>query len=543
ITPDLGQQICQRDGIKALLHPSIASLGSQYVITLQALNAANGDTLAEAQATANSENTILAALDKAGTQLRRKLGESLASIRQFDQPLEEATTSSLPALQALTLADNYMSAGDYPAAIRSAQRAVALDPNFAMAYRTLAFGLGDNGDAAAGLQAAEKGFALRNRTSERERMQIAGAYYDLSGQLPKAVRIYQSDTQVYPRDAIAWNDLAVAYGFLGEFHRQLAAALTALRLEPAESEPYENAAGSYAELNQLDAANAILQSALAHHFNIGVIHGMLWEIAWAQGNAAAQARQAALLGATPASRMHLLEFQAGVAALHGQLTQARRLDAQVLPLAQQLGLETATANDCAALEGLAEAGYGERATALKSAATLVASGRPNAEALAAGIYAQTGDAAAAVKALAAATKQLPDSMYMRYITPAMVAAEAAIRRHDGAAAVAAMAPAAAYDGNVAAALYEQGAAELAAGHAAAAAAAFGRVLALKAVALNWTSPAPYSLSQLDLARAYTLEHDIPQARTAYQNFFALLQHADPGLPVLAQARAEYARLH
>ncbi|MGH9486308.1 MAG: hypothetical protein ACRD04_01800 [Terriglobales bacterium] len=225
VTAGIGQQICQRNQIKALLHPSIASLGSQYVITLQALDAASGATLAETQATTDSPSTVLAALDAASTRLRRKLGESLASIHEFNQPLAEATTSSLPALQAYTLAEQQWAAGNNPAAILAAQHALALDPNFAMAWRLAAAAEGNLNNIEASIQDGAKAFSLRYRASERERMQITAMYYLLIQRYSKSVRAYQTLTQTYPRDFLAWADLADAYSELGQFPQWLQAAL------------------------------------------------------------------------------------------------------------------------------------------------------------------------------------------------------------------------------------------------------------------------------------------------------------------------------
>lgn len=546
VTAELGRSICQRDGIKALLHPSIASLGSRYVITLDALDASSGDILAETQTTASSPDGVLNALDQATTRLRGKLGESLASVRAFDQPLKEATTSSLPALRAYTEANHQLDLGDYSATIRSAQHAVALDPNFAMAYRTLAAANSDLGNWQAATQNAQKAFALRSRASEQERMAITAAYYQYTYQWEKALATYQDQTQTYPRDFVAWNDLAVTYIELGRPHEGLQASLTAMRLGADSINPYLNAVFAYGCLNRLDEAKAVLDSAVARHVGGFLTHEYLADVAWEQGDTAAQAREDKLARASPQGALDLLLRDAVIAVMQGQLTRARQLDAQALVAAQPLGEAAPTAWGNAELEGMAEAAYGEPAAAGRAAALLAASSSPMAEAVAAEIYALAGDHARAVQMLTEVDRQMPDATPVQKRDTPIIVAEAALHSHHGAQAVAAMAPAAAYDALAPAALYEEASALLASGNGAAAAVAFQRVLALKPAALSLFSgnvPVCYiPLAQLGLARADAQQHQAAAARTAYQNFFALWQNADANLPILVQAKAEYARL-
>ncbi|MGH9484465.1 MAG: protein kinase domain-containing protein, partial [Terriglobales bacterium] len=407
LTAELGRTLCQREGVKALLHPSIAALGNQYIVTLQALDVTTGNTLAETEATANSPGRVLTALDHATTSLRRKLGESLSSVRQFDQPLEEATTSSLPALQAYSQADHQLDMGNYSAAILSAQRAVTLDPNFAMAYRTLAAANSDLGNWQAATQNAQKSFALRSRTSESERMAITAAYYEYTYQRDKALAAYQAETQTYPRSFVGWNNLGVTYMKLGRPQQALPAALTAMRLGADFINPYINAAVTYEELNRLDDAKAVLASAVARHVGGWHAHELLAEVAWAQGDTAAQTREDNLVRAKPQGALDLLQRDATIAVMQGQLARARQLDAQALVVAQQLSEGAQTVIDSAELEGLAAAAYGESAAAERAATTLAASGSPLAEAVASAIYAVAGDRVKATSVLAQVERQMP----------------------------------------------------------------------------------------------------------------------------------------
>ena len=220
VTIETAREICQRNGVKALLAGSIASLGSQYVVTLDAIDSSSGDNLAEVQGRADSKEQVLKTLDSTASQLRGKLGESLASLKRFDTPLEAATTSSLEALKSFTLGDVKHSAVDEVAAIPFYKRAVELDPNFAMAYATLGTIYGNLGQADLAEDYRKKAFDLKDRTSEREKLYITAHYFMDSGQLDKGIQAYELFKQTYPRDNVPHSNLAVEYVLnLGDFER------------------------------------------------------------------------------------------------------------------------------------------------------------------------------------------------------------------------------------------------------------------------------------------------------------------------------------
>ncbi|MGH9486599.1 MAG: protein kinase domain-containing protein [Terriglobales bacterium] len=513
VTADIGQQICQRDQIKALLHPSIASLGSQYVITLQALDAASGATLAETEATANSASEVLAALGKAATELRRKLGESLTSIHQFNQPLLEATTSSLPALRAFTLADHDLDQGDDSAAISAAQQAIALDPNFAMAYRVLAVAYGNNGDRQTAAQVAAKAFTLRDRASEKEKLLITGTYYDFSGQIEKTIQTYRFYVQTYPRGTIGIENLGTAYAGLGEDAKALPLYLSGIQLNRGNFTGYANAGFTYLALGRPDEAKAILAEAAARTSRQGAVD--------------------------------ILSDNAALAAMHGQLQKSNALNAQATSQARQMG-ETFQAELGLQAEGYNDAMAGETAPALRIAAQ-AARQAPLLQAMAALTEAQAGDDAAAAALIQKAAQAEPLNTFFQSVYLPDVQMVIALHHGDTARALALAQEAESFnggfaDGGRAPSMYICGNVDLAAGKAAAAQQEFEKILSHKALGPDTSLPITLSLAQLGLARADALARRNVQARAAYQDFFALWQHADPSLPLLKRAQSEYSRL-
>jgi tetratricopeptide (TPR) repeat protein len=254
ITSDVGREICQRDGIKAMLTGSIANLGSQYVIALEVANASNGDSLAREEAQAGSKEEVLNALHQAGSRLRGKLGESLSSVEKYGKPLSEATTSSLEALKALSLGDAKHNVGEEIAALPNYQRAVELDPNFAMAHARLGVVYNNLGQSELSEQYRAKAFELRDRASEREKLYITSHYYGDAGQLDKGITALELYKQTYPRDFIPYNNLAAIYNQLGQFEYALDNARQAVEVDPDSVSGYSNLASAYLGLNRMDEA-------------------------------------------------------------------------------------------------------------------------------------------------------------------------------------------------------------------------------------------------------------------------------------------------
>ncbi|HKU24037.1 MAG TPA: serine/threonine-protein kinase, partial [Candidatus Sulfotelmatobacter sp.] len=322
ITSSVGREIAQRTGVKALITGSIAALGSQYVLTLDAVNTASGDTLAELQSRADSKEQVLKVLDQSTTQLREKLGESLASIKQFDKPLEEATTSSLEALKAFTVGDEKHSAGNDVGAIPFYKQAIDLDPNFAMAYARLGTIYNNFGQAKMSETNRNKAFELKDRASEREKLYITAHYYADSGQLEKGNAAYELYKQTYPRDVTPYINLGVTYGQLGEFEKVLAISQEALRVDPDEERGYANAGVAYAALNRLDEAKAVVSQGLQRHPEFTTLHDMLAYAALAQGDLATMEKEESLAKAQPDLEWSADMRHGDLAASHGQLRNA-----------------------------------------------------------------------------------------------------------------------------------------------------------------------------------------------------------------------------
>jgi eukaryotic-like serine/threonine-protein kinase len=539
ITGDVGREICQREAIKAMITGSISSLGSQYVITLDAVNGTTGDTLAETQAQASSKDQVLDALGSATSQLRSKLGESLSSIQKFNTPLAQATTSSLEALKAFTLGEATFNKGEELEAVPLYKHAIELDPNFALAYARLGTIYTNFGQQKLMEQYEQKAFDLKDRASERERLYITAHYYSDSGQLEKGIQAYELYKQTYPQDMIPWNNLAVAYNQLGQFDKALADVQQAIRLAPDIVNGYSQAAEAYLGLNRPDEAKAVLQEAIKHNLNGAFIHNGLAGIALAQGDEATRKHQDELASATPEGKETATFRDARLAASRGQLRKASELFKDASALSSQLNLKEFVARDMA-VQGAIESLFGERQAAVKDAeAAMRLSPTYNVKLVIAAALARAGEDAPAQALADEVAKARPlDTLVQSVGVPAI---QAIIQMNHGNAAKAIdlLEAARPYDQADTDLLYLRAQAYLKAQRANDAEQEFRKVRALRD-----SKPADplLSLSELGLARAYALQDDKAKARAAYQDFLALWKNADPDLPILKQAQSEYAKL-
>jgi eukaryotic-like serine/threonine-protein kinase len=539
VTPDIAREICQRRGIKAFVHGSIASLGSEYVITLSAVNAANGESLGEDQAQAGSKEKVLDALGKATTQLRGKLGESLSSLKAFDTPLTEATTTSLEALKLDTEASELNNNGDFQGAIEPTKRAIELDPNFAMAYRGLGVEYFNLGQYELALMYMKKALDLKDRASERERLAITSDYYGYSGQLDKSIDEYERYKRTYPRDARPLINVASVYVFLGQWQKALDNALLAKQLTPDQFNPYFLAAWVYCAMNKMDDAKAVLAEAEQRHLGSITIHEQLASIALAEGDSATLAKEDALASATPQGSYDVIVRDAGFAVARGQMRHAGELVRQANEKAKALGLTDGILNN-SVQEALAKAMAGDRKDAIAEAdAALKQTKAPSVLLNIADVYARSGKDGDAEKLASRAATELPDNQVVQNMAVPMVNALIAMNHHDAQKALELMKSAQPYDAANTEALYTHASALLMAGNGADAAQEFQKILNLK-------NANPTDLfvgyAQLGLARAYALGFDKSKARSAYQDFLGQWKNADPDLPVLAEAKSEYAKL-
>src|SRR6202790_2997336 len=339
ITSDIGREISQRDGIKAMLNGSIDSVGGQYVITLEATNAASGDSLGRQQVQAERKEDVLNALHGAATKLRGQLGESLSTVQKYDMSLSQATTSSLDALKALSLGDAKHNGGDELGAVPNYQHAIEIDPNFAMAYARLGTIYNNLGQTQLSEQNRQKAFELRDRASEREKLYIMSHYYADSGQLDKGITAYELYIQTYPRDSIPYNNLAVIYNELGQFDNALEKAKHAVELDPEMMNGYGQVASAYAGLNRIEEARATLNTAVQHKGSTAGSHAYLAALDWCEGRDADIEKELQTASATPDGQLEALKFRTGLAAARGQLRQARDFTRQAEDVLDRLHLQ------------------------------------------------------------------------------------------------------------------------------------------------------------------------------------------------------------
>ena len=541
ITSDVGREICQRNGIKAMLTGSIALLGDQYLVTLQAVNASTGDSLGQVQQQAKGKDAVLNALGSAATTLRGKLGESLASVQKFDKPLDEATTSSLEALQAFTLGDAQHNKLEDIASMPFYQRAIELDPNFALAHLRLGVVAGNTGQTALATKEVQKAFELRDRTSEYERLYITAYYYFDLGEIEKTIQAWELMKQTYPRDMVSRVNVAVAYQFLGQYEKTVENCLEAIRMEPDTLNCYLVAAASYRDLGRLDNADALLAQAQQRKIGGTGLYVDLARSAILRGDSAGAAHMEQLAQASPEGELRVLGQQASHAGALGELGQVRQLRARVVERAKGLNMPDFAANQLIE-EANAEAALGYPARAAEQIDAALALSRDPA------FLGDVADAASAAqqdqKAEALLTevrKARPDDTFLQKVVVPRVQARLLMRQGKDAAAVQTLATAQPYEDGF---LWFnthllRGQAYLASGDAANAVAEFRKFLSRRAIA---PFAFPYPLAQLGLARALAAQHDSAGARTAYQDLFAMWKDADPDLPVLKQAKAEYAKL-
>ncbi len=545
VTNDIAREICQREGARATLTGSIASLGSHYVVTLTAVNAQTGDSLATEQVEADRKEQVLKSLDQAASSLRRKLGESLASVQKFATPLEQATTSSLEALKAFSLgqAEHMKLAEDK--AIPYLKQATQLDPNFAMAYGTLGVCYGNQGETRQSADYLKKAFELKERASEREEFYISAHYYEsVTGEIEKAIQTYEQWKQTYPRDTVSYDNLAIRYSDIGQHEKALSNASEAMRLDPKDRFAYQNLASTYMYLNRFEEAKAVAERANSQGLDVFASHYALYQIAFMQGDTSGMQREVAWATAKP-EEAFMLFMEAYAEYGLGRIAKARDITTQAVSAAQRLGLKEPAAI-VRANAGMCEAelGYLQEARRQVSEA-LTLSGGQYVGVMSALALARTGDVNRATKMVEDLAKQHPLDTLLNNVQLPAVRAIVEIQRNNAAQAITLLATASPYElgAGLGAAdflpMYVRGEACLRARQGAKAATEYQKILDHEG--LDPTSPS-YPLAHLGLGRAYALEGDTAKARTAYQDFLALWKDADLDIPILQQAKAEYAKL-
>jgi len=547
LTPTIARELCQRIGSAAVLDGSIASLGSQYVLGVKAVNCHTGDTLAEEQKRATNKEQVLAAMDKAAANLRSKLGESLSTVQKFDTPVEQATTPSLEALRAYSLGWRIRFAKGDTAALPFFKRAVELDPDFAIAYRAMSVIYSNLDEIGRAAENARKAYELREKVSDRERFSIEAFYYlTATGELEKAAKAYELWQQTYPREYIAYVNLAFVSGALGNLEKQLEEDREAMRLEPNAAVNYDALGATCVRLNRLDEAEVVYRQAEERKLESEGLLGGRYQLAFLKGDPAQMAQLISAAMGKPGTEDLLLAAQADTEAWYGRFKNARELTRRAMDSAQNNDArETAATYQVSAALREVESGNREQARAEADAAVKLAPNR-NVRSMAALALAQAADSAGAEKLAAELNKTFPlDSLVERYWLPTIRAA-VALERKDPHRAVGLLQAASTIElgqpaevNVILCPVYLRGEAYLMLRDGNAAVAEFQKFINHRGLVGNFPWGA---LARLGLARAYALQGDTAKARTAYNDFLTLWKDADPDIPVLKQAKAEIAKL-
>jgi tetratricopeptide (TPR) repeat protein len=539
ITGDVGREICQRVGIKAMLNGSIANIGSQYVITLDAVNAGTGESLAREEVQAPSKETVLNSLHQAGSSLRKKLGESLVSVQKYDKPLSEATTSSLEALKAFSLGDMKHQTFDELAALPLYQHAVELDPNFAMAYARLGTVYSNLGQSELSEANRQKAFELRDRASEHEKLYIMSHYYVDSGQLDKGITALELYKQTYPRDSTPYNNLAVVYNLMGQYENALENARKAVQLDPDSASGYSNVGFAYAGLNRVDESKATFKEALQHKAGAAIAHSSLAMIAWLQGDKDGTEQELLAMTNDPQGESQVAGIRSAMAAYVGQLKAGREFGTKQRAAAERIGFKEAAANEYSQ-EAFNEASFLNNARALDDVNQALKLSQSFNVALNCAIaLAMVGENERAAKLADDVAQKRPYDTMVQFVAVPLVKAQIELNRGNPGKAIDLLDSALVYARANSSVLYIRGNAYLKAGRGSEAVQAFQRLLDLKNV-INVDPIMP--MAKVGLARAYVMADDKPRARVAYQDFLALWKDADPDVPVLHEVKAEYAKL-
>jgi eukaryotic-like serine/threonine-protein kinase len=541
VTRDVGREICLRQGLKALLAGSIAPLGSHYVITLEAINALTGDAIAREQTEAESKEQVLRRLGKAATSVREKLGESLASIQKFDAPIEQATTSSLDALKAYSMGRELALGNNDREAMPFLKRAVELDPNFALAYDKLAGSYSNAGQQELAIEAFQKAFDLRARSSEYEKLRIAADYYAFATfEADRFIEAYELLVRTYPRDFVAWNNLGNRYSSVGQFEKAVEACRESIRLNSNWVIPRSNLALAFISLNRFDESQRIIDQALAQGLDSTALHSHRYSIAFVQNDVAAMKQQ--VDWARGRRDEYLAQaWQAEAAAFCGQLRKQREFSEHLVELALQYDQKEVAAQFLAG-QAITEAIFGQSEKVSDLVADAFGIFRSRAAlAIAANAFSLCGDFENAQPLMDEYSKQLPKNTFWNAVNAPLFRAQIALHGGDAAQAIELLEPTHRIEssGNFAP-QYVRGQAYLKLNKGAEAAAEFQKILDHRGWSVRGLL---YPLAYVGLARAAMLQGDATKARNAYQDFFAIWKDADADVPILIEAKEEYERLN
>jgi tetratricopeptide (TPR) repeat protein/predicted Ser/Thr protein kinase len=551
LTPQIAREICQRTASVAVLDGTIEGLGSQYVLGLKAVNCRTSDSLADEQVTAGSKEQVLRALGEAAARLRGKLGESLNTLQKFDTPIEEATTPSLEALQAYSLGQKAMvGRGDYVAALPFFQRAISLDPNFALACAALGASYFNLDEMKLAAENTQKAYQLRKHVSDREKFYIESHYYHYAhGDLEKARQAYELWAQTYPRDDEPHNGLGIINNTLGQYDKSLTQFREALRLDPGSGLSYANLVVAFLHLNRLDEARATAEEARAKKLDSPFLHDYLYDIAFLQNDAAGMAQQVTWSAGRPGVEDWLMYGEADTAAYSGRLGTALDFSRQAVASAERAEeKETAAEYEADAAVQLALFGKLAEARQRTKKALGLSHGR-DVQFLAALALAIAEDTVRSQSLADNLAQRFPEDSMVHFNYLPTIRAHLALNRKGPSNAIEILQAARyvelqapSYGGaliNNLYPVYVRGEAYLAAHQGSEAATEFQKILDHPGIAINEPIGA---LAHLQIGRACALQGDIGKSRAAYQDFLTLWNDADPDIPILIAAKAEYAKL-
>ena len=563
LTPDVARDLCQRAQSKAYIAGSIAALGSQYVVGLKAVNCQSGDPLGEEQVTAAGKEKVLEALGQAASNLRGKLGESLSTVQKFDVPLADATTSSLEALKAYTQGRKAREQDNPQGALSDFQRAIQLDPNFAMAYGALGGQYSSLAQVGRGAEYYARAFQLREHVSEREKLAIAADYYaNVTGELNKAAQTYQEQVASYPRDYRGYSNVGLAYAAQGEYEKALEGMRQSQRLAPDDTArfvPGSNLPNFLLALQRFDEARQTILDGQARKVDGQIIRSAEYAVAFLSGDSRMMAEELRWLASKPENENFGLSLASDTEAYAGRLGKARELTRQAVDSAVRTDSKEngAVWQENAALR---EAAFGNAAEAKQAAGEglKLASTSQGVEDEAALALSMAGDTARAESMAEDLGKRYPLDDQLHAIWLPAIQGQAALDRKNPEAALKVLQPVGPIEfGQIAFVVnmtclytsYVRGEAYLASGQGGAAASEFQKIIDHNGMVWNcWTG----ALAHLGVARANALQAKTSQgadsdaarvrALATYKDFLTLWKDADPDIPILKQAKAEYARL-
>ncbi len=560
LTPEVARELCQRAGSKAYLAGSIGSLGSEYVLGIKVVSCQSGDTLAQEQVTAASKEKVLDALGEATSKLRGELGETLATVQKFDVPLAQATTSSLEALKAYSLGEKAYREKGQAAALPYHQRAIEVDPNFAMGYWAVGYDYHTLGELGRASEYFNKAFQLREHASKREKLEITADYYqDVTGELDKAAQTYQEEIESYPREVAAYDNLGSVYSAQGQYEKAAEITRQGLRLAPDSVTWYGHLANFAFALQRFDELRQIGREAQARKLDDWVLHLNLYALAFLGSDSEAMAEQQQWYAGKPEYENFGLALASDTEAYGGHLAKARELIKRAVDSAIRADSKESGAIS-QAIAAQREAAFGNPAEARRLAAEglkLVPASQ-GVEVEAALAFAMAGDTARAESLAQDLGKRFPLDTQMQSLWLPAIQAQLALDKKNPASALTVLQAASpielgeiAFVANLSCLYptYVRGEAYLAAGQGSAAAAEFQRIIDHSGIVWNcWTG----ALAHLGVARANALHSRTSQgadadaarvrALAAYKEFLTLWKDADPDIPILKEAKAEYAKL-